>query len=235
MPLFYFHGIPGSRLDFHQPVNQKALDGLAVRLIGIDRPGFGGSKLQPGQRYSDWPSYVAGVADHLGIERFGVIGFSAGDRTPSRASALPARVTVVAIVSGVGPAEMPRFHHGMGRTDSVMTRLSRWAPPPARMAIARAVKQATQSPDEFSRQFDKELATPDLPVHRDAEMRKAIREALVEPTKSGPQGVIEGYRAWASPSGLSYSNVAAPVRIGHGEGDAIVPMHHARYVARSGR
>jgi pimeloyl-ACP methyl ester carboxylesterase len=27
-PLFYLHGLPGSRLDFHDPFNQAALDGV---------------------------------------------------------------------------------------------------------------------------------------------------------------------------------------------------------------
>ena len=49
-PLFFFHGVPGSRLDFDQPVFRAALDEAGVRLIGIDRPGFGRSTHQVGRR-----------------------------------------------------------------------------------------------------------------------------------------------------------------------------------------
>jgi len=47
VPLFYFHGIPGSRLDFEQPFNRPALEDTVVRIIGIDRPGYGGSDSSP--------------------------------------------------------------------------------------------------------------------------------------------------------------------------------------------
>ena len=77
-PLVYFHGLPGSRLDFHQPFNRPALDGAGVRIIGIDRPGYGGSGFQPRRRYTDWPDDVATVADTLGIDRFGIVAYSGG-------------------------------------------------------------------------------------------------------------------------------------------------------------
>jgi pimeloyl-ACP methyl ester carboxylesterase len=77
-PVFYFHGLPGSRSDFDTSIGQEALPGASVRLIGVDRPGFGASDFQPGRRYDDWPADVATVADELGIDRFGVLGYSAG-------------------------------------------------------------------------------------------------------------------------------------------------------------
>jgi pimeloyl-ACP methyl ester carboxylesterase len=81
-PIVYCHGFPGSRLDFHQPFNQAALDGVGVRVIGIDRPGFGDSDCQTRRRYEDWPADVAAVADDLGIARFGIIAYWAR-RMPS--------------------------------------------------------------------------------------------------------------------------------------------------------
>ncbi|MGB5150399.1 MAG: hypothetical protein WBN99_10650 [Mycobacterium sp.] len=39
-PVFAFHGVPGSRLDWEHPLIRPVLDGSGVRLIGIDRPGL---------------------------------------------------------------------------------------------------------------------------------------------------------------------------------------------------
>ena len=39
--------------DWHQP-DLPANDQSGVRLIGIDRPGFGGSTHQAQRRYNDW-------------------------------------------------------------------------------------------------------------------------------------------------------------------------------------
>jgi pimeloyl-ACP methyl ester carboxylesterase len=231
-PVFYFHGMPGSRSDFARLLGQDGLAGSGVRVIGIDRPGFGGSDFQPDRRFQDWPGDVATVADHLGIDRFGVLGYSAGGPyVIACARALADRLTFAEIVSGVGPAETPRFRDGMGKTDAIMTRLARLAPPLARLAIAQATKQAERSPEKFSRSFDKELSPPDLEVHRDPAFRQAVREIFLESTRQGPAGVVHEYRISARPCGLPFEEVDFPVRLWHGDADANVPMHHAEYVA----
>src|SRR5438132_13833586 len=49
-----------------------------VRLIAADRPGMGGSDHQPGRTVLDWPADVRVLADHLGLDRFAVLGYSGG-------------------------------------------------------------------------------------------------------------------------------------------------------------
>jgi pimeloyl-ACP methyl ester carboxylesterase len=47
-PVLYFHGVPGSRLDFTSERYDEALRAVGVRLIAADRPGFGLSDPKPG-------------------------------------------------------------------------------------------------------------------------------------------------------------------------------------------
>jgi len=207
-PVFYFHGLPGSRCDFDRPLGQEALEGSGVRLIGVDRPGFGASDFQPRRRYADWPADVATVADELRIGRFAVVGYSAGGPyVVACARALSDRLTFAGILSGVGPAETPRFRNGMSKTDSVMTHLARVAPPLARLAIKQATRTAERSPEKFSRQFDKDLSAPDLEVHRDPGFRQAIREIFLEATRQGPAGVVHEYRITATRWGFPFEEV----------------------------
>jgi pimeloyl-ACP methyl ester carboxylesterase len=231
-PVFYFHGLPGSRSDFDRLGVPEALAGSGVRLIGVDRPGFGASNFQPGRRYDDWPADFATVADELGIGRFAVLGYSAGGPyVIACARALADRLTFAGIVSGVGPAETPRFRHGMAKTDAIMTRLARIARPLARLAIKQATRTAERSPEKFSRQFDKDLSAPDLELHRDPVFRQAVREIFLESTRQGPDGVVHEYRLNATRWGFAFEEVDFPIQLWHGDADAIVPPHHAKYVA----
>ena len=107
-PLFYFHGGPGSRLEglLFDELNQQ----LGIRMIAPDRPGFGLSDFQKGRTYLDWPDDVSELADHLGLDRFAVLGWSSGGpHAAAVAHGIPQRLTVVAIVAGEGPITSDDF------------------------------------------------------------------------------------------------------------------------------
>jgi hypothetical protein len=74
-PVLFFHGNAGSRL--YCP-NDAATAAARVRPLTIDRPGVGGSDVLPRRRFVDWPRDVREFTDALGIDRFGVVGWSAG-------------------------------------------------------------------------------------------------------------------------------------------------------------
>ncbi|MGI4944133.1 MAG: alpha/beta fold hydrolase, partial [Janthinobacterium lividum] len=71
-PVLYFHGWPASRLE------AGLIPDLSVRLLALDRPGYGRSTPQPGRTLLDWPADVAAVADRLGLAKFHVVGLSGG-------------------------------------------------------------------------------------------------------------------------------------------------------------
>lgn len=101
-PVFYFHGSPGSRLEgllFDQFNTQ-----LGIRMVALDRPGYGLSDFQEDRTYLDWPNDVSELADQLGIARFAVLGWSSGGPyVTAVAHEIPQRITVAAIVAGEGP------------------------------------------------------------------------------------------------------------------------------------
>ena len=100
-PVFFFHGIPGSRF-FHP--SDEITQRMGVRLICMDRPGYGESGFQPARRILDWPGYVTSLADHLNIGTFSVASHSGGGPFALACSyALPERVRSAAIVSSLGP------------------------------------------------------------------------------------------------------------------------------------
>jgi pimeloyl-ACP methyl ester carboxylesterase len=94
-PVLFFHGHPGSRL--YCP-DEAVTVSSRVRLLTIDRPGVGLSDVLPRRTFADWPSDVLEFADALGVDRFGVVGWSAGGPyAAASAASIPGRLTYVGI------------------------------------------------------------------------------------------------------------------------------------------
>ncbi|MCP4400872.1 MAG: alpha/beta hydrolase [bacterium] len=101
-PVFFFHGLPGTRLYRHP--DDELTASLGVRLITIDRPGFGLSDFQAGRSLLDWPDVVELLANALQIDRFAVLGHAAGGPYAAAcAYKLPQRVTKAAMAAGLLP------------------------------------------------------------------------------------------------------------------------------------
>lgn len=101
-PLFYFHGLPSSRIEVELFLSEETLRQLDVRLIAVDRPGLGRSDFQSNRRLLDFPNDVAALADHLNIERFSILAYSLGGPYGFACEfTVPERLRNVGIVSGV--------------------------------------------------------------------------------------------------------------------------------------
>jgi pimeloyl-ACP methyl ester carboxylesterase len=74
--VLWCHGGPGCRFEPEFVAAEAARAGL--RLIGIDRPGYGQATPWPGRTIGGWVPDGLAVADHLDIERFVTVGVSTG-------------------------------------------------------------------------------------------------------------------------------------------------------------
>ena len=94
------HGSPSSRLEGPLLGAGAAANGL--RLVSIDRPGYGQSSPNPGWSYFDWANDMVAVADALGCRQFGVTGWSGGGPSAYAAAAYidPARLRHVTSIAG---------------------------------------------------------------------------------------------------------------------------------------
>ena len=113
MPVLHFHGQPGSRLET-DIYPDAVLDAAGARVVSYDRPGMGHSDDHPARdMVDDLPDAIA-LLDHLGIERVGVIGVSAGGPWAfAFAATYPDRVVRLVPVSASGPydaAAEPYMH-----------------------------------------------------------------------------------------------------------------------------
>lgn len=75
-PVLYFHGFPSSRYEGISV--HKAARRANLRILALDRPGFGLSTPQPGRTLMDYPADVRAFVDTQQLRRFGIIGVSGG-------------------------------------------------------------------------------------------------------------------------------------------------------------
>jgi len=108
--VLWCHGGPGSRLEPAHLAPEAREAGL--RIIGIDRPGYGLSTPQPGRTIAGWVPEALAISDHLGIEQFVTVGTSTGGAFALAVAALaPERVLAV-----VACCSMTDMHGPEGRS-----------------------------------------------------------------------------------------------------------------------
>jgi len=92
LPVLHLHGSPDCRVARHPDDSIAAR--LGVRLIAVDRPGYGATDPLPaGEGVRAWADDVAVLLDDLGIERCRVAAWSAGSNWAwGIAAELPPRV-----------------------------------------------------------------------------------------------------------------------------------------------
>lgn len=229
-PVIYCHGFPGSRLE--PRVAEELASRLEVRLVGVDRPGYGQSTLGSGRRICDWPRDVAAVADALGIERFSVIGVSAGG--PYAAACgydLPERVSRVAIVCGLGPPESMVQGTQMHWYARWGLRVAAGFAPISRLLFALLALGVRSIGETGYALWAKRYSAADREVLQRPEVRSLLLAAFREGTRNGGVALSEDLGLLARPWDFPLDGVQVPVDLWHGEADAVVPPEMGRFVA----
>ncbi len=230
-PVVAFHGSPGSRY-FFDPQQEIALR-KGVRLIAPDRPGYGHSTYNPRRTYESWADDVAQLADHVGIDRFAVIGHSSGGPNAAGcARFLGDRLVGCAIVSGVAPPEANVSKDAMLRMNRYAQRVSRVAPRLMGWAAQAGLRQGQRDPDKALAWMLRTLPTCDAAVIEQPEFRAAVRDELLRPLSATTgRAAIQDLRLELRPWGFHLRDIALPVDVWHGDLDRNVVLDSGLYQA----
>jgi pimeloyl-ACP methyl ester carboxylesterase len=223
--VLYFHGGLSSHLDvaFASPLCLE----LGIRLLALDRPGIGLSDPKPGRPVAAWADDVAGFAGALGLDRFAVLGWSAGGPYAlACAHALGAVVSKVATVGGMAPVDDPRALRELAiGADRLLFPLSRRAPRSAR-AVLRLAKFSPPTVAKWSAL--RELRSPADRAALAAISAEEIAGWFSAAVRRNAGGIVDDYRALADDWGFRLEQVAADVIVFQGEEDEVVSMRDAR-------
>jgi pimeloyl-ACP methyl ester carboxylesterase len=232
-PVLYQHGIPGSRLDVAVGAAEAA--GHRVRLIALDRPGIGLSDFRPGYRMIDWPPDVVEAADRLGLERFAVLGHSAGVPFALACAAVaPDRLTCCGVVSGAAPADRREAWTGMSAGNRFSYFLGSRLPWLSHLQFALMARVMRGNPAAAMRQMQRLARGADGAFLKDhPDFIGAMASSSRESFRQGSKGVEWQFGLTTRPWGFALEQVAVPVHLWHGEADRNAPPAMGRYLART--
>ncbi len=232
-PVFFFHGLPGSRLQRHP--DESIATGLSARIITIDRPGYGLSDFHQGRTLLDWPDDVTPRAGSLNIDRFAAVGLSGGGPyLLSCTHKMPDRITTATVISGMGPIDdrdalnslLPSMRLGLGIAPKVPWGFVRLALDPIARLISRNPLGAKKMVPSSAPQADKKA----FGRH---DIQEVDRQDLSEAYRKGAQAALWEVVLLAKPWGFRLHEIKKKIFLWHGEEDTTVPPQMGRYVARS--
>jgi len=234
-PMFIFHGIPSSRNEWNMWGGEVLAQKFNLHVIAPDRPGIGLSSFQPGRRLHDWVADVTALADKLGLERFAVLGYSAGGPYAAVcALKIPERLTAVGIVSGMASHNVPGLVKGTNPYSLLFDNLARDHPELSRLVL-RLIKFVDHyTPSIFISLMRSKLSTlpeSDKAVLANTDAERFYVEIIQESMHSGPRGVQVDTALIVSPWDFCLQNIDIPVHLWYGEADVTVPPTMGRYLA----
>lgn len=219
------HGGPSSRLEAALFGSSAKASGL--RFVCADRPGIGGSDLQPGRTFESWADDLLLLADSLGAHQFAVTGWSEGGPWALAAAAYldPARLVHVASIGGAsyGTFGTNWAAKYLDSADRLGGLLALHFHPGFKLMYELLGMSAKHFESSYGKALIKSVNTADREVLADEEVMKLFLAASRECFRQGAEGLVVDamplYEAWP----FDMTTVKRPVHFWQGSDDHLVP------------
>lgn len=225
------HGTP-SEGSLYRPWTEDATR-RGIRLVGYDRPGYGGSSRHAGRNAADAARDAETIAAALGAERFATWGISGGGpHALACAALLPGKLVAAASLAspapygadgldwlaGMGEGNVAEFGATLQGEDSLRPQLEQET---AGM-LAASPEQIKEEMASVLSPLDYEMLTGELAEHLYVTTHRAL--------SGGVDGWLDDDLAFAAEWGFDPRDIAVPTLLWQGEHDLMVPPAHARWL-----
>jgi pimeloyl-ACP methyl ester carboxylesterase len=224
-PVVFLHPCPGSRLLCPDP---GATAAAGVRLITVDRPGYGRSDPVAEPTLAGFAFDLERLLDHLWLGQVRVVGWSCGGQYAAACAAvLGERVSAVALVATPAPDHQLRWLTPSFRE---VARLAK--DDPARALAAAAVLGAPLAADP-EQAGDGWIGPFAMSVRLPPEVRRALGAMWAEAFYAGAAGLAADVVAGSRPWGFPRAAIRAGAALFYGNDDPVVDSAHGQWWARA--
>lgn len=222
LPVITFPPTSGSRLQVHPDIS--VLFDLNIRLITVDRPGFGHSTYIDNYNLQCVTEYTEALADHLTLETFALLGFCGGTtHALAGSSMLGKRVLHTTLISSVTPYQSVDLFKG--NKSSFFIDLATSMPQMLNPLLTLSVSMLMKEPDRYYAQLFPKLCESDKEALLKTDFNDNFLLALRECMRQGPKSFCEELVLLGSYWGIDFKQVDQPITFWHGKEDQYVPIH----------
>ncbi len=226
------NGTPNSRLLF--PPHVADAEARGIRLVGYDRPGYGGSSRQIGRSVAGAADDARAIAAALGVDRMLTWGMSGGGPHALACAALaPDLIVAAASLASLAPYGAPGldFFAGMGELNAEDFQLSINDPPAFEVKSSAERDELLQAtPEGLLEQWGSLLSDVDAGAAT-GDLAAYLIDAMQSGLAPGPGGYIDDSFAFARPWGFEPADIKVPILLWHGRKDHFVPFGHGEWLA----
>jgi pimeloyl-ACP methyl ester carboxylesterase len=232
MPVFLMHHTPGCHTD-PRP-RAIVLYQLGIHLITYSRPGYSGSSRHIGRTIADAALDVQDIADHLGIDQFGVVGISGGaPHALACAALLGDRVICAAALCSLAPRDAVDldWFAGMADFNAGMFLYAENSPSFLEAELEKYVTQIRSNPEDVFMLPWPELFARDAELNSNVELRRIVSQIYTGALRETTYGWIDDLLALSKPWCFDVSAIKVPVELWSGSHDAFSPTAHTVWLA----